>query len=160
MLFRSQKAREYNIGVQIYVDEPRAQLGRRSTVNVWVRDQSPDWELTMDLGNLDLAMLTAFKLQKSCGAEIRLVTAVPEEQHVEPAEEYLRNLLDLARFPDVEVRVHNTDFEDALQVVPHADVELLGLPEQPDYDFLRMMVDARKSTCLFVADSGDENILA
>jgi len=46
--------------------------------------------------------------------------------------------------------------ESALQ----ADLDLLGLPEEPDLDKLRSYVDRTQSACVFVADTGKENILA
>jgi len=57
------KAEHHSMGVALFHDEPVARLGSRSTVNVWITDQSPDWEIRFDLGNVDLALLMAYKLQ-------------------------------------------------------------------------------------------------
>ena len=47
-----------------------------------------------------------------------------------------------------------------MQSGPQADLDLLGLPEDPDLDELRSYVESIQSACVFVADSGKESILA
>lgn len=53
----------------------------------------------MDLGNIDLALLSAYKLKKNWNADMRVITVV-EESQVEDAYIYLENLLDIARLKD------------------------------------------------------------
>ncbi|MFH5830988.1 amino acid permease [Halalkalibaculum sp. DA384] len=153
------QARLNNMGIQLYVEDTIAQLGRSALVNVWVHEQSPDWDLSMELGNVDLAMLTAYKLKVNWDAEMRIITVV-EEPEVENAYQYLENLRDVARLPDVKPHVEIGDFKTVMREAPQADVDLFGLPEDPDLDELRSYVEQTQSACVFVADSGNENILA
>ncbi|MDX1661644.1 MAG: amino acid permease [Gemmatimonadota bacterium] len=153
-------AEETGTGLLMIAAHPRAALGRRHDLNVWVRDQSPDWELAMDLGDLDLALLIAYKLAENWDGTIRLLTAVEEERHAADAREYLEDLLELARIPRAEVLVQTAGFDEALAAAPQADVSVFGLPDPPDLEFVRRMVDATASTCVFVRDSGGENVLA
>ena len=153
------EARMNKMGVQLYVEDKVAQLGRSASINVWTRGRSPDWDLSMDLGNIDLALLSAYKLKQNWNAKMRLITVV-EESHVERAHEYLTNLLDVARLQGVIPHVEIGSFEETLTVAPQADVDLFGLPVDPDLDRLRSYVDLTKSACVFVADSGRENVLA
>ena len=153
------EARQNNMGIQLYVEDPIAQLGKSSSINVWIREQSPEWDLTMELGNMDLALLTAYKLKMNWKAEMRVITAVEQSQAKE-AYRYLNNLLDAARLPGVQPHVQVGTFAEAIQHVPQADLDLLGLPENPDLDELRSYVEKTQSACVFVADSGNENILA
>jgi len=147
------------MGIQLYLEDPVAQLGRQASVNVWVREQSPHWDLNMDLGNVDLALLSAYKLKKNWNAEMRVITVV-EESQVENAYRYLENLLDVARLKDASAHVEIGTFEEALQSAPQADVDFFGLTEDPKIDQLRTYVELTRSACVFVADSGNENILA
>lgn len=96
------EARNYNMGIQLYIEDPVAQLGRQASINVWIWEKSPHWDLNMDLGNVDLALQTA----------------------------------------------------------PQADVDFFGLTKDPKIDELRSYVELTRSACVFVADSGNENILA
>jgi hypothetical protein len=153
-------ARRINMGIVALVDDPVAKTGQEQVVNVWVRDQSPNWKLDWDLGNIDLELLTAFKLHKTWDARVRVVTAVPEEENVKDASEFLKQILELARLTHFEVIVVNSSFEDALQAAPQADVDLFGLSANISFEPLRDIVEKRKAACLFVADSGQESILA
>ena len=153
------EARLNNMGIQLYVEDPIAQMGRSSSINVWIREQSPDWDLSMELGNVDLALLTAYKLRVNWNAQMRVITVVDESQ-VEEAYRYLDNLLDAARLTDVLQHVEVGTFDEALRNAPQADLDLLGLPDDPDLEELRSYVETTQSACVFVADSGNENILA
>lgn len=155
-----EKAERRAMGIGLFHDEPVARLGSRSSVNVWITDQSPDWEISFDLGNVDLALLMAYKLHKQWKARVRVVTAIEKAEHVESAREFLENVLELARLPEFEIVIEQCSFETALERAPQADIEFFGLSRDLDFEFMHHMVDARRSACLFVNDSGEENILA
>lgn len=153
------EVRMNNMGLQLYAEDTIAQLGRSSSINVWIHEQSPDWNLDINLGNIDLAILSAYKLKQNWNASMRIITVVDESQ-VEQAHKYLQNLLDVARLKDVIPHVEIGSFKEALQTSPQADVDLFGLPEDPDLDELRSYVELTRSACVFVVDSGNENVLA
>jgi len=153
------EARYYNMGIQLYIEDPVAQLGRQAAINVWIREKSPDWSLDMDLGNVDLALLSAYKLKKNWNAEMRVITVV-EEGETEKAYQYLENLLEVARLKDAVAHVEIGTFKEALKSAPQADVDFFGLPKEPNIGELRSYVELTRSACVFVADSGKENIFA
>jgi hypothetical protein len=49
------KAKKSSLRVLLFAEHPRARLGRRHNINIWSRDNSPNWHLSLELGNLDLA---------------------------------------------------------------------------------------------------------
>ncbi|MDX1421244.1 MAG: amino acid permease, partial [Rubricoccaceae bacterium] len=148
------------LGTLLYAPHPVAGLGQRSAINVWIRDRSPDWRLSWDIGNLDLSILTAYKLRRNWGAHLRVITVVEDEAEVENARDFMRRLVDLARLPETEVVVGTGAFHAFLPRAPQADVNLFGLLTTPDFDFARRMVEETHATCLFVRDSGKESALA
>lgn len=152
-------ARMNNMGIQLYIEDSVAQLGRTASINVWMRGKEPDWNLDMDLGNIDLALLMAYKLKVNWNAKLRVITVV-EEDEVENAYNYIENILEIARLKDAQPHVEIGSFEEALENMPRADVDIFGLPEDPNLKNLRSYVDLTRSACVFVADSGKENILA
>jgi len=154
------KAGRRSMGVALFHDEPVARLGARSSINVWITDQSSNWDISYELGNVDLALLTAYKLQQSWDARVRVVTAIEQPEHVEDAREFLANLLELARMSDFEILIEQSDFETALRQAPQADIELFGLPAEQNFEFMHQMVELRRSACMFINDSGEENVLA
>ena len=43
---------------------------------------------------------------------------------------------------------------------PQSDMDVFGMAAEPDLDFVRQMVRATRSSCLFVSDSGQESAFA
>ena len=148
------------MGVLLYAPHTRAGLGQRETVNVWINDRSPDWTVRMDIGNLDLLLLAAYKLKRNWQAHMRLLTVVETEEDAEDARDFLNTVVDLARIPEAEIVVHVDTFMQFLHRAPQADVNFFGLMRPPDFDKMRQFVDATRSSCLFIRDSGQENALA
>ena len=154
------EASDVGMGTIIYLAHPRAQTGQQSQINVWVRDYSPDWELNWDVGNLDLSVLTAYKLKENWDAQMRLVTVVDEEHKVEPARNFLHEVTDVARMPEAEIHVDVGTFRDDLSLAPHADINVFGLLPNPNFDYMREISRETESSCLFVRDSGHESVFA
>ena len=74
-----------------------AGLGRERFINLWVRDQSPNWKLSLELSNLDYAVLLSYQLRNNWDARIRLISVVEKEEYLEAAKDYLTGLMELAR---------------------------------------------------------------
>ena len=148
------------LGVVIYAPHPKSGFGQRQYINIWIRDRSPDWEIEMDIGNLDLSILIAYKLKRNWPAQIRLITMVDSEEKEQKALEFMKKLVDLARLPRTEVLVKNGTFKEFLDEAPQADLNIFGLTHEPDFDFMHAMVEKTHTTCLFILDSGHENVLA
>ena len=154
------QASEDGLAVMLYCDHQQARLGRRRSMNVWVRDQGPAWQLSMHLGNLDLALLSAYVLQGNWRGEVNLLTVVSDDEEMPAAHSYLANLVNVARLPEVAVHVGTGGFEPYIAQAPRADLNVFGLTGGADFGFLRRMVELSGSACLFVRDSGSENVLA
>ncbi len=155
-----QHATSLGLGALVYAPHPESGLGQRQYINVWIRDRSPDWQLRWDIGYLDLAILSAYKLMRNWRAEMRLITVIQAEADRAGATRFMSRLVDLARIPDTQVVVAIGDFVDYVKKSPLADLSVFGLVPSPDFAFMRRMVGATHSTCLFVRDSGSENVLA
>ena len=148
------------VGTVLHVRHPTVGLGKRQWINVWVHERGPEWELTMDIGNLDLCLLTAYRIQQNWGGRLRVLTTVTEKEEVPKAEAFLEKLLDLSRMPGAETVVRHANFHEYVGQAPHADLSIFGMPAEPDLAFARRMVDETQSTCLLVRDSGRESALA
>lgn len=154
------RAKQSRLGVLLFVEHSRARLGRKHNINIWSRDQTPNWHLSMELGNLDLAILISYQINRDWHGKIKMVSAIREAENVEAAQQYLTNLINLARIPDADVLVGHSDLDSFIQNTPQADLNVFGLPDDIDFEFVRRMVEQTRSTCLFVRDSGEENALA
>lgn len=154
------EAKSVGLGAAVYAPHRAAALGRRRHINVWIRDRSPDWRISWDIGNLDLSLLGAYQLARNWDARLRILMVVEDPADEEQARSFLEDLKRLARLPDAETFVDTGVFGDYVARAPQADVSVFGLVERPDFDELARLVDRSRSTCLFVRDSGQESVLA
>lgn len=154
-------ARNHHFGVVLRVPHAVAGLGQERTINVWVRDQSPDWHLSLKMASIDLSILVALQIRERWRGQIRLITVVGKSEDAPAAEQFLTNLCEQARIPAAPaVHVLSGDFHASLRAAPPADLNVFGLPEQIQPDAMRGVADAARSTCLYVLASGRESALA
>jgi solute carrier family 12 sodium/potassium/chloride transporter 2 len=155
------QANKTGVGVVMLAIHRKSVLGAKNQVNVWVRPDRSGWsiEAAFENNNLDLMLLTAYRLCLHWKAELNVLTVIPEgSQDLEEAKEFLRLLCEDARLPSKTKRcVLQGTFDTAVQKAPKADLNITGLQEDPNFDFMVKMVDLTHSSCLFVADSGRES---
>lgn len=154
------EAQELGVGILLYMSHPKALLGHRQHINIWVRNRGPAWDLNDGLRNPNLALLTAYKLKLNWNAEIRLITIINKEEEYQKAMNFLREFMELSRLPINETLVKAGRFYDELERAPLADVNIFGVsPEMSieDYKKISLTVD---TTCLFIMDAGHENVFA
>lgn len=154
-------AKVNKMGVIFLGLHPESGLGRERSVNLWVRDQTPDWRVGLKLANLDYSVLMSYQLKKNWPARVRVMSVVQEETHVAMAEAFIRQLMEYARMSrDIDVCVTQGKFLATLETAPRADLNIFGLSEKVDKKFLETMVSLSRGSCLFVLDSGCESALA
>lgn len=154
-------AKERGIGMLMLMQHPVVQLGRESIINVWVRDQSPHWEIALNLSNVDLALLMAYQIMFDWKGKMRLITVVSDPENQADGQQFLERIVDLGRMPDnTEVIAASGDFFTLVEDVPRADLNIFGIGNTVELEFMRKMVDKTHSSCLFVQDSGSESALA
>jgi hypothetical protein len=151
-------ARSQELGVLMLDADHPGRLGGRGVINVWIREQGPDWTVSTELSHSHLAILLAYKLVRNWGGEINLVTAVRDTEQLGMARDYLRGLGELARLPGPpRACVLNDGFRAALPQAPHADLSVFALPPHVDLDLVEQITNAVMTPCVFVRDSGKEN---
>ena len=155
------RAQANRVGALFYARHEVAGLGREQVVNVWVRDQSPEWKIGLRLSNIDLALLLAYQLTLDWKSKIRLITVVNDPDQHENARHFLEQVVDLGRMPaDTEIIAEVGDFNDYIEKAPHADLNIFGIGTQVNVDTMCGLVDKTHSSCLYVQDSGTESALA
>ncbi|MEJ2049566.1 MAG: amino acid permease [Calditrichota bacterium] len=145
------EAKKNDLGIVILRQHPRIAFGMQKTINLWLRDKSPNWHL---------AMLITLQLQLNWEGSINLVTVAPDKSHERRLHAFLDRLSDQARLPSMtEFYVLTGTFEEALKSAPRGDINLFGLREKLSFEFMRNSTELTKSSCLFVKDSGQESAL-
>lgn len=149
------------MGAILYAQHPTVLLGREQDINVWVREQSPNWQIGMRLSNLDLSLLLAYQLVQQWQGELRLITVIDDEAERLNARAFLATLVDLGRMPrNTRIIVSVGKFSDFLPNAPQADLNIFGVQEFVSAQHIHQMVDRTKASCIFVKDSGNESALA
>lgn len=145
-------AMQHELGIIILRQHLRTSFGLQKDINLWLRDRSPNWHLTV---------LIALQLQLNWGGKINLVTVANEEKDVQRNYKFLDRLSELTRLPAMtEFHVIVGTFTEALQKAPRADINIFGLAEDPPLKFMRDVPDLCNSSCLFIRDSGKESAIA
>lgn len=154
------EAERQQVGTVLWVPHPVSATGQRRRLNVWIRERSPDWRIGWDIGNLDLQLLIALKLQRNWDAQLRLVMLTSDPSHRAAAQDFLDDLVRLARLHGAETVVGTGDFREFMAEAPPDDVSLFGLSDHPRVTDLHDIVQRTGSSCLFVRDAGTESALA
>ncbi|MFQ5575991.1 MAG: amino acid permease [Anaerolineae bacterium] len=154
------RAAENRLGVILYVDNPNTALGREQVINVWMREQTPDWQVGLRLPNLDLSLLLAYQVARNWRGQINLITVVADEAERANAGRYLHQLMDLGRMPrGTQAVVAVEAFDTFLEHAPVADLNIFGLQQRVNIKFMQRMMAQTEASCIFVRDSGHESAL-
>ena len=136
-------------------------FGQQKSVNIWVRDQSPDWNLGLYMTNVDMLALTAYKIAGNWKGKIRLCCAVSKEEYKRPTKKFFKNLISLARLgSNVEIFVTDESFSNALHSVDKADLNIFGHSDELTKQAMEDLTKNLGTTCFFVRGSGIESIMA
>jgi solute carrier family 12 sodium/potassium/chloride transporter 2 len=138
-------------------------LGLEKTINVWLDVIPDDWEDQLDLGNNDLAILTALIIRKNWNARLNIIKTVREESHLSEEDiiQEMEQIKTLARMPrDTNIQVIRRT-PAMWAEAPLADLNILELPDKEDLDLKRLqeIPNNLRTACLFTLDSKIENAL-
>ena len=157
------EAKRLEVGVMLFGLHPLAGMGRMEIINVWLTPQTSDlcFSEKLQKGNLNLTMLMALRLYRSWQGSLHLITVVSSTEDVKQAQQYIEELRDLCRIPNqAKTFVLVGKFEDSITHAPQSDMNFIGLPQKPNFDFVCHMLDLTGSSCLFFRDSGNESVIA
>jgi hypothetical protein len=155
------RGKENEVGTLLFAKHTETSLGREQTINVWIRDQGPQWEVGLRLSNLDLALLLAYQVARNWQGRITLIMIISDAAEQAKAQAFMTDLVTSGRMPrNTHTIVKVGTFGNYLPHAPQADLQIFGLQEQVDLDFVHQMVAATNSSCIFVRDSGNESALA
>jgi amino acid transporter len=156
-------AARINVGMVLMGMHPLAGLGRRKRINLWIRPAPGSWDApeAFSSGNLNLNLLTGYRLMRRWKADLTIYTVVNNAEDIPKAEAFHEEVCDLARFPSsVKREIIHGDFLDIVADSEHeADINIVGWPQNHDAKLLWQIIRRSRSTCLFVRDSGRESAL-
>jgi amino acid transporter len=154
------RTRDNDLGMIVLGMHPKTRMGAKKVINLWVHDENPDMELVLRQSHINLAILVAFMVTKNWKGRLNIVSCVEEGHDAEEVRAELQRVIDLARLPDPQIHLLDGTFAENLGNGPRADVDILGLSQPPNFELMHEAIDKTRSTCVFVADSGQESALA
>lgn len=154
------EAEDLSLGVIVFAPHEKARLGQRQKINIWIDDRRGAWDVERGTGNIDLSMLVGYMLKQNWEGDIRLIFIVNEVADESHARYFMKNLIGLARMPIHETEIILGHLKDEVTKAPYADVNIFPLDAQKGMTYCTELMTLVGGTCLFVKDSGNENILA
>jgi len=122
----------------------------KKTVNLWIRDKSP---------NQNLATLLSLELYKSWG-KLRLIRVTNNKKNIQYELDDLKRIVDEQRLPiRSELKVLVGDFYSVLKNSPEADINIFGISGQMCSENMHKIVNTVKTSCLFTRGSGKEDLV-
>ena len=131
-----------------------------SVVNLWLRDQSPNWELGLRMTNFNYQLLIACQLNKNLKVKVNIITVTSREEYVEVARENLTEIASLARLKGAEIKVFKGQFTDVIENIEGVNLNIMGFNDGLTIESIDNISNKLKSSCLFVLDSGTESAFA
>lgn len=145
-------------GALLYVPFAQVGLGLEKTINLWLHNIPDNWEYQRELGNNDLAVLTALLLQENWNAKLRVIVELEPGTPIEKGATMLSNLKESVRLPkNTEQYQVFKNTPEVWQQVPHADLSIASFGTYTPLSNLMTIVKRHRSSFLFAADSGREN---
>jgi solute carrier family 12 (sodium/potassium/chloride transporter), member 2 len=142
----------HDLGVIVLRQHSRIAFGMQKTVNLWLRDKSPNWHL---------AVLISLQLQLNWEGKINLITVAEKKEDKVKMYNFLDELSKQTRLPSMtEFHVLTGSFKEVIAKAPKGDVSIFGLAEELQFNFMREVTEMTNSSCLFVHDSGKESAIA
>lgn len=153
-------ARRHKIGVLLYAGQNEARLAEKNAVHLILDRNEHGWDFGADLGNRDLAILTAYKLMRNWEADITLTALTEPDENPEDALNFLRSVVILGRIPKSHMTAGSEENLPEKAREASAAITLFTLSPEPDLERIRALMGKVETPCLFAMDSGLENALA
>ena len=144
-------AKRERLGICVLWLHPKLFFGEKKLINVWMRTKSP---------NKNLSLLVAIQLQRNWEGQIRIISVVQNDEEKLLTEKVFSKLMDYARMPaNTKLIFFRGEFKKALTEIKEGDINIFGMPEKIDCNFMHLVTEKVDASCLFVMDSGQESVL-
>ncbi len=148
-----------HMGVIISADENLKKDYDKNALAMLLEKGDSGWEATMELGNMDLALLAAYKLKRNWKAELHLLARINHADEKDKARNFLRSLSELARIPNAEIHIcHQEEEKEELDRF-NPSMCILPFNAKTPFEKIRSVSERLARPCLFTMDSGKENAL-
>ncbi len=152
-------AANHGIGVLLHATPERPIPERKDRVAVWIARPDRGWKFDTDLGNMDLALLTGYKLKRNWNAGLYVVALLDDANERDEAERFLSLVVELARIPNAQTRTVVSGREEKATHDNPASITIFAFDADTGFDKIRRTSQSAGGVCLFTMDSGGESAL-
>jgi hypothetical protein len=160
---KSRKIIEYadlqDMGVILLANESGKKIEGQKPLVMLIDEGKTGWETSMELGNMDLALLIAYKLKRNWKNDLHLIARISSADDRRQAKNYLQSVVELARIPNTEIRVINKGRENDLIKKIDPSLIISCFTVETTIDDMRSQSEQLDLPFLFTMDSGKENAL-
>ena len=157
------EARRLRSGVLLLARHPKAGLGRRRVINLWLAMPAPGASVpeSLDQQGAQLSILAGYRLHRAWRGELNIVVVAPPDTDELAAHAFAAEVRDLSRLPHgARTVVLRGTLESCMPEAPQSDLDVIGLTGELDIARVQHLVELTRSACLFSCDSGLESALA
>jgi amino acid transporter len=150
-------ADKHQWGALVYMPFARVGTGLERTINLWLRDVPDDWVEKVELGNNDLAIMTALLLHENWKGTLNIILEKRETKDKSAMRE-LEKIISFVRLPkETNAYVVDPDATDKWDLVPQPDINIF--PTRKEINIAAMMEEVKlfRTSFLLTLDSGKEN---
>ncbi len=145
-------AKRENMGLILVKPHNEKRFGEKQKINLWLGTKSP---------NRNLSILTALQIERNWKGYLNLIQIVSDKERIPRARKRLQVISEQARLPlDTKFQVWEGEFLDRLENGKNADINIFGIPESFDLKMMRNIARDLDTGCLFIRESGEENVMA
>jgi solute carrier family 12 sodium/potassium/chloride transporter 2 len=149
-----------DMGIILLANESGKKIEGQKPLVMLIDEGKTGWEISMELGNMDLALLIAYKLKRNWNNDLHLIARISSADDRRQAKNYLQSVVELARIPNAKIRVINTGEENDLIEKIDPSVIISSFTVETTIDNMRSQSEQLDLPFLFTMDSGKENALA
>lgn len=150
-------AQRTRVGVIMLDRDAELGLGSEQDIHVWIPENALKNEFYSER-SFDLAMILAYRLYTNWDGTLNVHLATTPRK-AKQAENYVKKLLYEARLPqETKIEIHTKELHEAIKEAPNSDIHIMPV-DVKNLDELAKL-SAHNKTWLYVADGGDEDILA
>jgi amino acid transporter len=149
-----------DMGVILLANKSGRKIENQKPLVMLIDEGKTGWETSMELGNMDLALLIAYKLKRNWKNDLHLIARIRRADDRQQAKNYLQSVVELARIPNTEIRVINKGEENDLIEKIDPSVIISSFTVETTIDNMRSQSEQLGLPFLFTMDSGKENALS
>ena len=149
---------KYNYGVLVFAPFSTTGLAMEKNINLWITELPADWKESFDIGNNDLAVLSAILINKNWNGNINLYVLANATNNESLNVSDIELFSEIVRLPaNSKIEIVIQPFETAIIQARIADLNIFSIQKGTSIAEIAAIAEKTRISVLFCSDSGYEN---